>query len=129
MPGELKRVLYLEDDPSIALITRIAIQDHSDLILQHCASGREAINAFSDFKPDLLLFDVMLPDMDGLQTLAEIRALEGDTPTPVIFMTAKAQVHEQKKYLDLGALTVIVKPFDSFTLGKRLKNIWDAKLN
>ena len=46
----------------------------------------------------------------------------------MIFMTAKAQTHEQQQYLDLGAASVIVKPFDAFTLGDQLKSIWKSRV-
>lgn len=124
MYSELRRILYLEDDPNIAEIAQVSLIDISGFEVAHCASGREAINLFSTFNPDLLLFDVMVPDMDGLQTLQHIRAEHPSSRTPVIFMTAKAQTHEQQRYMDEGALSVIVKPFDAFALGQQLKSLW-----
>ena len=127
MSRELKKVLYLEDDPHISEIAMMSLQDIAGLDVLHCSAGKEAIAAFEDFGPDILLFDVMLPDMDGVETLAGVRALENGTKTPVVFMTAKAQTHEQQQYLDLGALSVIVKPFDAFTLGDQLRSLWQSK--
>lgn len=124
MSRDLKRVMYLEDDEHIAEIAQLSLVDFSDLEVQHFARGAAAIEAFETYKPDLLLFDVMLPDMDGVETLAEIRKLESGADVPVIFMTAKAQTHEQQHYLDMGALAVIVKPFDAFELGDQVKRIW-----
>lgn len=127
MQKDLKRILYLEDDPSIAEIAQLSLRDISGYDVLHCSSGREAIDKYSDFAPDLLLFDVMLPDLDGRQTLQHIRAEHGRTTAPVIFMTAKAQTHEQQKYMDEGALSVIVKPFDAFTLGAHLQSLWQTR--
>ncbi len=125
MSSELTRILYLEDDPHIAEVGQMALIDFGGLEVLHCLSGFEALRKFEEYKPDLLLFDVMLPEMDGVQTLAEIRKLEdAGSETPVIFMTAKAQKHEQKHYTDLGALDVVVKPFDALTLADTLRETY-----
>ncbi len=128
MQKDLKKVLYLEDDPHISEIAIMALEEFSDLTVLHCDHGQDAIARFEDFQPDLLLFDVMLPDIDGIQTLQEIRS-RYDADPPVIFMTAKAQVQEQKQYFDLGAISVIVKPFDAVHLGDQLKSLWAARVN
>ncbi len=127
MSQELRRVLYLEDDPSIAEIAVMAMQEFSNLEVLHCDRGQLAVEAFSEFDPEILLFDVMLPGMDGVQTLDAVRKLPGGADVPVIFMTAKAQTHEQQQYMDLGALSVIVKPFDAFMLGDQLKTLWQTR--
>ncbi len=127
MTKPLKKVLYLEDDPHIAEIAMIALQDIGGFTVLHCATGADAVAKVSEFSPDLLLFDVMLPDMDGPQTLQAIRQIEHCDQLPVIFMTAKAQTHEQQQYIDLGALTVILKPFDAMMLGEQLTSIWNSR--
>lgn len=127
MSGELERVLYLEDDPSIAEVASIAMEDYANFDIRHCVSGAQAIEIAPDFAPQLLLFDVMLPEMDGVETLERVRQIAGLEDVPVIFMTAKAQTHEQARYMELGALGVIVKPFDAFTLGDQVESIWKAR--
>lgn len=127
MAKELKKVLYLEDEPHIAKVALIAMQRFSDLEVHHCERGDAAIEAFGEFQPDLLVFDIMLPGMDGLQTYGEILARYGLERVPVVFMTAKAQTHEQERYMALGALGVIVKPFNAMSLGDNLKSLWSAR--
>ncbi|MAP93910.1 MAG: hypothetical protein CMK07_03070 [Ponticaulis sp.] len=127
MSNSLNKILYLEDDPHISEVAMIALRDIGGLDVVHCASGAEALEALKSFEPDLLLFDVMLPDMDGPGTLAAVRQVEGFEKTPVIFMTAKAQKHEQEQYMALGALTVIVKPFDAVMLADSLRSVWSAR--
>lgn len=124
MDNTLKRILYLEDDDFIAELALMTLEEMTDFEVLHCASGRAAIDAFPAFSPQLLLFDVMLPELDGLETLAAIRAIDRGRKVPVIFMTAKAQVHEQRAYFDLGACGVIVKPFDPLTLGREIEALW-----
>ena len=127
MNRPLNKVLYLEDDPHISEVAMIAMRDIGGLNVIHCETGADAISQIESFQPDLLLFDVMLPDMDGPQTLDKIRNLSGFEKTPVVFMTAKAQVQEQKRYMELGALTVIVKPFDALMLADQLRSVWSAR--
>ena len=76
------------------------------------------------FAPDLILMDVMMPVMDGPKTLEKIRQIPQVAHIPVIFMTAKVQVHEQGAYLALGAKGVIVKPFDPMTLSDQIVALW-----
>jgi len=74
-------------------------------------------------RPDVILLDVMMPEIDGIETLSRLRGLPGHAETPVIFMTARTMDHERTLYLDLGALGVIAKPFDPMTLAKKLRDI------
>jgi CheY-like chemotaxis protein len=126
MTEPLQRILYLEDDPLIAELALIALEDLGGLTVRHCCSGREAIEATANFAPQLLLFDVMLPDMDGPQTYGHIHGLRNCTTIPVIFMTAKAQKHQEQAYRDMGASGVIAKPFDPLILSDQIQAIWSA---
>jgi CheY-like chemotaxis protein len=126
MTDPLQRILYLEDDPLIAELALMALQDLGGLTVRHCASGPEAIRAVEGFRPQLLLFDVMLPDMDGPQTFGHINGLPACADVPVIYMTAKAQKHQEQAYLDLGACGVIPKPFDPLSLPEQVRALWST---
>ena len=123
----LSKILYLEDDPHISEIALIALRDIAGFDVHHCGQGQDAINSFTEFQPDMLLLDVMLPDLDGPQVLEAIRKLDGGESVPAIFMTAKAQKHEQDAYMQQGAISVIVKPFDALTLGETLQSLWSSR--
>ena len=85
--GTLTNILYVEDDLDIQAIAQIALEVVGGLTLQTCSSGAEALAAANaGFLPDLLLLDVMMPNMDGPTTLAELRKLPGTANVPVIFM-------------------------------------------
>ncbi|XZG70331.1 response regulator [Chitinibacteraceae bacterium HSL-7] len=120
----LERVLYVEDDPSIQMIARLALESVGGLTVCVCSRGDEALAAVTAFDPQLLLLDVMMPGMDGPSTLREIRRIPGFAETPAVFMTAKVQPGELASYLALGARDVIAKPFDPMGLPDRLKAIW-----
>jgi CheY-like chemotaxis protein len=79
-----------------------------------------------DFAPDLVLLDVMMPEMDGPSTLAALRELPGMARIPVVFMTAKVQFAEITYYKSLGAREVISKPFDPMLLSDQLRRIWQS---
>jgi CheY-like chemotaxis protein len=128
MSEPLKRVMLVEDDPDVQTIASMALVDIGEFDLTVCSSGREALAQVETVQPQLILLDVMMPDMDGPTTLEEIRRLPLGTQPPVIFMTAKVQPQEQQRYLSLGAIEVIAKPFDPVSLADQLHAAW-ARIN
>lgn len=125
MSKQLVRILYVEDDPDIQAIAAMVLETISGFTLATCSSGAEAIACAVDFAPDLMLLDVMMPGMDGPETLKKLREFPALAKTPVIFMTAKVQPREVQGYLELGAIGVIAKPFDPMTLAQELRDIWE----
>jgi CheY-like chemotaxis protein len=120
----LKRVLYVEDEPDIQAIAKLALEAIGGFSVKLCSSGGEALEIAPAFAPDLILLDVMMPGMDGPSTLKALREIPALASIPVIFMTAKVQSHEVARYKELGALDVIAKPFDPMTLSETVKSIW-----
>ena len=127
MAHELTRILYVEDDPDIQAIAVMVLETINGFTLESCSSGSEALEKAVSFKPDLVLLDVMMPGMDGPETLKGLRAFPELANTPVVFMTAKVQPQEVAGYLNLGAVGVIAKPFDPMTLAQELRDIWSKK--
>jgi len=127
MSDELKRILYAEDEEDIQEIVNISLVEIGGFELQICSSGEELLAAYEGFKPDLILLDVMMPGMDGIETFEQLKKMSIYRNTPVIFMTAKVQVNEIQQYKDLGALEVISKPFNPMELPDRLRQIWTSR--
>lgn len=122
----ISKILYVEDDLDIQAVAQIALEVVGGFTLKTCSSGAEAIAAIEQgFVPDLLLLDVMMPNMDGPTTLGELRKKQTTLSTPVIFMTAKVQSSEQDYYFTLGAIGVIAKPFDPMTLASQVRSLWE----
>jgi two-component system, OmpR family, response regulator len=121
----LERILYVEDDLDIQSIARLALVDLGGFKLEICSSGPEALARAPDFAPQLALVDMMMPEMDGLTTMAELRKLPGMATLPVVFMTAKVQGSEVQHYRSAGAVDVFSKPFDPMTLAQNLRAVWD----
>lgn len=125
MTRKLERLTYVEDEPDIRSIAEFALTEIGGFKLDACASGPEAIERAPDFKPDLIILDVMMPGMDGIETFKRLRAIPALAHTPIIFMTAKAMKHETDRYKALGAADVIPKPFDPITLPELIQKIWE----
>ena len=124
MTGELKRILFVEDEEEIREVAKMALEAVGGFELVACASGAEAIAAAPAANADLLLLDVMMPGMDGPATLEALRHIPATAQTPVIFMTAKVQPAEIAYFRSLGAIEVIAKPFDPTQLSRMVLDAW-----
>lgn len=114
--------MLVDDDESLRVVGRLSLETVGGFDVVVARSGREALSLVETELPDLILLDMMMPDLDGLGTLAALRAA-GRTQIPVIFLTAKVQAHEVRRYQDAGALAVIQKPFDPMTLPDTIRAI------
>jgi two-component system, OmpR family, response regulator len=127
MPKALKKVLCVEDEADIRTVAEMALASVGGFEVLLCSSGAEAIAKAARFKPDIVLLDVMMPGMDGRDTLKALRALPGLATVPAVFLTAKAMPSEVARFKKLGALDVIAKPFDPMTLAEHVKRIWERR--
>lgn len=126
---ELKKILYAEDELDVQTIVEISVWSTSDYQIKICDNGKLLLECIDDYHPDLILLDVMMPEMDGLTTFKNLQLDEKTKNIPVIFITAKAQVHEIKEFQESGIIGVITKPFDPMLLCSNIKDIWDKYIN
>lgn len=122
---ELRRVLVIEDDPDTQAAIRFALQELHQVHLRTCSTAHEGLQAAAEFGADLLLLDVMLPEIDGPTVLAGLRQNELHRDTPAIFLTSLVDPEDLRYYESLGVAGVIAKPFDPLTLGERIAGILD----
>jgi CheY-like chemotaxis protein len=109
------RVLVVDDVPAnVKLLEARLSAEYFDVLT--AVSGSEALSICERAECDVVLLDVMMPDMDGPMTLARLRERPQTAAVPVVFMTARAQASELDRFLSLGAAGVIAKPFDPMTL-------------
>src|SRR5476651_239995 len=101
-------ILVVDDDPKIRRLLRVELKAH-DYRICEAGDGSEALEQFDKKKPWLILLDLMLPDMDGLEVLQRIRE---QSPVPVVVVSAKHSDIDRIKGLQLGADDYIVKPFN-----------------
>lgn len=123
-PGSLQRILYVEDEPDIQAVVRLALEQLGGFEVELCSSGGEALERAAAWRPDLILLDVMLPEMDGPETLRRLREQPATRDIPVVFMTARVQSRELEQFRSLGVLSLIPKPFDPMTLADQIRAIW-----
>jgi len=114
------RILLVEDDLPLASGLQISLR-HQDFAVDHVSSGKDALNALSFPDHDMVILDLGLPDMDGLQVLTKIRAKKSDIP--VIILTARDTIEDKVQGLDYGADDYLVKPFEINELKARLRVI------
>jgi two-component system OmpR family response regulator len=126
-PPPLARILYVDDEPDIREVARIALEVVGGFQVEVCESGETALARAPGFAPDLILLDVMMPGMDGPETLRALRGIAALAEVPVVFFTAKAQRSEIAELLALGAIDVLGKPFDPMTIGQALTEIWNRQ--
>lgn len=121
----LERILVAEDDVDIRRILSVSLESIGGFELKLCASGEQTLAEALTFRPDLILLDVMMPGMDGIETLHAIRDNPRLKTIPVVFLTAKVQTTEVDQYQSLGVESVIPKPFDPMRLKTQLNDIWE----
>lgn len=120
----LRRVVVAEDDPDICAVVVLALGRVGGLEVTACADGRAVLDLVASGVPDLFLLDVMMPEMDGLETLRRLKLEPRTAATPVIFMTARVRPADLETYARSGAAGVIAKPFDPMTLTRHLHHLY-----
>ena len=112
------QILLVEDDLLLADGPKYALK-HDGIIVNHVSKGKEAIHVISDFPPDIVILDLGLPDMDGLDVLAQLR--KNKVTIPILVLTARGCVEDKVSGLDAGADDYLAKPFDMTELLARIR--------
>ena len=113
------KILIVDDDNNIAeLISLYLIKECFDTKIVN--DGKEALQAFETYQPNLILLDLMLPGIDGYQVCREVRAKSN---VPIIMLSAKGEIFDKVLGLELGADDYMIKPFDSKELVARVKAV------
>ena len=123
-----KQVLLIDDEETIQEVVKVGIEIEVGWLVEIASSGMEGINLAENHQPDVILLDVMMPDMDGIDTLARLKNNHKTSTIPVIFLTAKAQAEEKNQFQSLGVVDVITKPFNSMTLASQIAKILNWKI-
>lgn len=118
-----KHVLVIDDEADIREITQLSLTVTTDWDVRTAASGREGLDMMRDYHPDLVLLDLMMPDMDGQTTCAHLKQDPETQSVPVIFLTAKVQIQDQLELAQAGVAAIFTKPFDPTTLGAEISAV------
>jgi DNA-binding response OmpR family regulator len=120
----LQRILLADDEPDILEISRIALETVGGFEVSVCSSGRALLDRLSEFEPDLIIVDVLMPDMTGPDVLQEVRRRPELSAVPVVYLTGVIQEEELEELRETGVADIILKPFDPMTLADRINGIW-----
>jgi CheY-like chemotaxis protein len=115
-----KRVLVIDNEEYIQEITKICLETVAGWDVITAGSGQEGIQQAEKEKPDVILLDVMMPDMDGLTTFRHLQENLSTRSIPVLLLTAKTQASDRRRYAELGILDTISKPFEPLELAGQI---------
>ena len=118
-----KTILAIDDDDGIREIIQFSLEATTDWEILTATSGKEGLAIAAEAKPDAILLDVMMPDLDGIATFARLQKNPTTRDIPTILLTAKAKMSEQKQFIDIGVTGVITKPFTAVQLLEEMKKI------
>jgi CheY-like chemotaxis protein len=111
-----RELLVIDDDDDIRTIVAMSLEMVGGYRVRSAASGAEGVAAAVAERPDAILLDVMMPDMDGPATFRKLQESEATSDIPVVLLAARLPVGADDPYGDLGVVGVIAKPFDVMTL-------------
>jgi DNA-binding response OmpR family regulator len=114
-----RKILVVDDEERMVRFIRMNLE-HDGFIISEANNGKQAIQKIRDVTPDLILLDVMMPDVDGFDVLENIREF---TNVPVIMLTAKGEEEDRVRGLELGADDYVTKPFSPRELTSRVKAV------
>lgn len=116
-----KLILVIDDDDGIREIVQICLQAIAKWDVITASSGEEGLSFAYIHKPDAIILDVMMPNLDGIATVRQIQTQAETRNIPIILLTAKAKISEQKQYQHLKVAGVIIKPFEPYDLVAKIK--------
>jgi len=121
MPEEFerRRILVVDDEERMVRFIRLNLE-HDGFQVSEAFNGKQAIQKMRDLTPDLILLDVMMPDLDGFEVLETIREISS---VPIIMLTAKGEEDDRVRGLELGADDYVTKPFSPRELVSRVKAV------
>ncbi|KKD38669.1 MAG: response regulator [Limnoraphis robusta] len=116
-----KRVLVIDDEDGVRDIIQITLEAITGWDVITASSGQEGLEKAIAQQPDVILLDVMMPNLDGPATFKKLQAETQTQHIPTILLTAKAKISEQQEYLNLGVSGVIIKPFQAQNLVNQIR--------
>lgn len=121
-PTEAQKILVVDDDPFILMSLEFLMKKNGYHVLV-ARNGTEAMQIVKDFIPDIVLLDIMMPDVNGYEICKYIKATKKLSHSKVVFLSAKSSEADIQKGYDLGASLYISKPFSTRNIVKQLKEL------
>jgi DNA-binding response OmpR family regulator len=118
----MTRVLVIDDEAPIRLLCRVNLEAEQ-MEVAEAADGRSGLELAREDPPDVILLDVMMPGLDGWQVAEELLADERTRMIPIVFLTARAEVRDRARGLDLGGVDYVTKPFNPVELAPLVRDL------
>ncbi|QCN97399.1 response regulator (plasmid) [Azospirillum argentinense] len=123
-PPILDRILYIDDEPMLQRLVGLSLKKTKGWTVSACLNGGQAVSAALERTPQLILLDMMLPDMDGTEVFSALRAVPELAVIPVAFLSGRCDQADRENYMRLGACGVIGKPINPMSLPGQIDAIW-----
>lgn len=120
---EIRYILLIDDDPNVRKLAKMSLEKVGRFEVTAAASGQEALEVVESRKPDVIVLDLMMPGLDGKQTLMRLKSLPAISDVPVVLLTAKLAGAEIDELLAMGAAGLIIKPFDPLKLPEEIMKL------
>ncbi|NEU76133.1 response regulator [Hassallia byssoidea VB512170] len=117
-----KRILVVDNEEYIQEVAKICLETVAGWEVLTAGSGLEGIKKAEIYQPDAIILDVMMPEMDGMTTFSKLQANPATQAIPVIFLTAKIQTSDRRRYAQMGMPSAIAKPFNPLELAGQIAN-------
>ncbi|MEC4814925.1 MAG: response regulator [Scytonema sp. PMC 1069.18] len=118
-----RRILLIDDEERLTEVVQTCLEIMGDWEVHTAGTAQEGLLKAETEKPDAILLDVMMPEMDGITLFRSLQQNPVTQSIPVILLTAKTQLEEQDQFAKLGVTGVITKPFDALTLADRVAEL------
>ena len=119
----MHRILIIDDEDDIREVAALSLEATADWTVYTACSGRDGIDVALEQKPEAILMDVMMPEMDGPTTFKQMQQIPAIAGIPVVLLTAKVQGVDQRRFAGLGVAAVLFKPFDPLTLAAQISEV------
>ncbi len=124
-----RKILVIDDEEANIALLRSVLEREGYTEIQCLTDPREALATYIDFEPDLVLLDLMMPEVDGFELLEAFgRHDSADEFRPVLVLTADTTIQARRKALALGAKDFVSKPFDVIEVGLRISNLLETRI-
>jgi CheY-like chemotaxis protein len=118
-----KNILIVDDEEDVRAIAKLGLEMGAGWNVLTASSGQEALNVAVNHKLDVILLDMMMPDMDGRATLQQLKANSVTKKIPVILLTAKFQQSDRERFTDLDVAAIFAKPFRPLKLAEQISEV------
>lgn len=119
----LMKVLIIEDDEDVRCVASLSLRLIGGLQVVEASSGAQGIEKASKERPDAILLDLIMPEMDGTETINALKNNPDTAEIPIVFLTTRTLSEDSDRMRNLGAAGILHKPFDPMTLASQLREI------